>query len=62
MLINKLFQSKKEIHRLMIIGIIATVPRWYLYTPLILFRAVIIFIPIGYMILNKIDYMSKEVI
>lgn len=62
LLINKLFQSKKEIHRLMIIGIIATVPRWYLYTPLILFRAVIIFIPIGYMILNKIDYMSKEVI
>lgn len=49
-MIIKLLKGKGQLSSLMLIGFITSMPRWYLYTPLALFRVVMFFIPIGYIL------------
>lgn len=57
---NRLICGRTELANLMLIGFIATMPRWYLYTPLSLFRTVLFFIPIGYFLCCKAETVFKR--
>lgn len=60
-ILNKLIKGKHQISNLMLIGFIATMPRWYLYSPLAIFRSVFVFIPIAYVICIIIEGFFKGV-
>lgn len=58
--INTLNNSSKQLHRLILVGVVATSSTWYLYSPLQFFRIITIFIPLIYFVLNLLDRELKK--
>lgn len=58
-IINKLNTSSKNLHNLILIGVVATTSTWYLYSPLQFFRIISIFIPLIYIVLKFVDKESR---
>lgn len=64
LILNKInSENLNEIHKLIFVTIIFSVPRWYLYTPLSLFRPVFLMIIIAYIlsIINKSFDKTKSI-
>lgn len=62
LIFNKLFSSKHELIQIMNVVIIATIPRWFIYNPLILFRTMfLVSVLYGvYLFFNKFIIISLK--
>jgi hypothetical protein len=53
-------KQKDELGSLIFIALIITVPRWYLYNPITMFRGPLVFLPLVYFFIKIIEHILKK--